>query len=482
MDVPDYSKSSSLFRIKYELKYLFFGFLLTAAVSTLFIYLIIFLIDIEKTNKYNSLITSVFLAISTSISVLLITTNLKKIEIQKFKAVFIGIFCWFIGEMTYMTYQFILNIPVPYPSIAEIFYLLGYGFLIYHIYVSFKNLYKNRSIKLKSIILVSILVSLIPLISISHMFLNGIDFTSQYIQITINLLYYILDSIILFFVVLIIFRLPKKDHLIYHWLLFCSSMVFLAIADFGYTYAATISINLILITEWLWNVFYAFAYLFLSASLLWYYKVTQLLNKDIDDIFNEEKGKRKSLALQGVGQYKEEIYKYDDDNNDNNKLFRENIEDLSSIQNLTKDLINNAKHEINILFCKPDWLTKRDAQPIINTLKEKIQRDKILIRLLVPISINDNDNNKSLHLSLKENPNVMLRYFEKTLTSDSIILVVDLQKVIVWDTKKDNNNNDDDNNNKYFAIFTNREESVFTYVSSFEETWLLEKVIKCNLD
>ena len=188
------------------------------------------------------------------------------------------------------------------------------------------------------------------------------------------------------------------------------------------------------------------------------------------------------MALQGVGQYKEEIYKYDDDNNNNNKLFRENIEDLSSIQNLTKDLINNAKHEINILFCKPDWLTKRDAQPIINILKEKIQRDKILIRLLVPISINDNDNNKSLHLSLKENPNVMLRYLEKTLTSDSMILVVDLQKVIVWDTKKDNNNNTDNNNNKYFAIFTNREESVFTYVSSFEKIWLLEKVIKCNLD
>ena len=188
MDVLDYSKSSSLFRIKYELKYLFFGFLLTASVSTLFIYLIIFLIDVEKTNRYNSLITSVFLAICTFISALLITTNIKKIEVQKFKAVFIGIFCWFIGEMTYMTYQFILNVPVPYPSIAEVFYFLGYGFLIYHTYVSFKNVYQSVSIKPKSIILVSILVSLIPLISISHMFLAGIAFISQSIQITINLL------------------------------------------------------------------------------------------------------------------------------------------------------------------------------------------------------------------------------------------------------------------------------------------------------
>ena len=59
-----------------------------------------------------------------------------------------------------------------------------------------------------------------------------------------------------------------------------------------------------------------------------------------------------------------------------------------------------------------------------------------------------------------------------------MILVVDLKKVIVWDTKANNNNDD---NKKYFAIFTNKEESVFTYVSSFEKIWLLEKVMKCNL-
>ena len=153
MDIIDYSKSNSVFRIKYELKYLFFGFLLTASISTLFIYIIIYLLDVEKTNKYNSLVTLVFLGICTFISVLLVSKNVRKIEIQKFKAVFIGIFCWFIGKMTYMTYQFILNVPVPYPSIAEVFYFLGYGFLIYHIYVSFKNIDKSVFIKPKSIIL-----------------------------------------------------------------------------------------------------------------------------------------------------------------------------------------------------------------------------------------------------------------------------------------------------------------------------------------
>jgi hypothetical protein len=467
LDIIDYSKSNSIFRIKYELKYLFFGFLLTASVSSLFIYIIIYLLDVEKTNKYNSLVTLVFLGICTFISVLLVSKNIKKIEIQKFKAVFIGIFFWFIGEMTYMAYQFILNIPVPYPSIAEVFYFLGYGFLIYHIYSSFKNIDKSISINPKSIILVTIGVSLIPLITTIHMFLAGIDFSSQYIEIIINLLYYILDTIVLILVILIIYKLPRKDPFIYHWLLFCFSMTLVTIADFGYTYTSTISENLILTTEWVWNVIYAFAYLFLSAALIWYYKLTQLLNKDLDDTFNEDEKNRLNLSLQGEHK---EIYE------DINKPFRENIEDLSTIQKVIKDLINSAKNEIIILFCSSDWLTKKEVQPIINIIREKIQQ-RILIRLLIPTSV---VNDEFLYNSLKVNPNIMIRYFEKTLTTDSMILVVDLQKVIVWDTKTNKNNNNK-NNNKYFAIYTNKEESVFTYISSFEKIWLLEKVMKCNL-
>jgi len=467
LDVIDYSKSNSVFRIKYELKYLFFGFLLTASVSSLFIYIIIYLLDVEKTNKYNSFLTLFFLGICTFISVLLVSKNMRKIEIQKFKAVFIGIVFWFIGEVTYVTYQFILNIPVPYPSIAEVFYFLGYGFLIYHIYNSFKNIDKSISINPKSIILVTIGVSLIPLITIIQMFEAGIDFSSQYIEIAINLLYYILDTIVLVLVILIIYKLPRKDPFIYHWLLFCFSMTLVTFADFGYTYTSTISEDLILTTEWAWNVIYAFAYLFLSAALIWYYKLTHLLNKDLDDTFNEDEKNRLDISLRGEHR---EVYE-----DDNYRPFRENIEDLSTIQKVIKELISNAKNEMIILFSSPDWLTKKEVQPIINILREKIHQN-ILIRLLIPTSV---VNDEFLYNSLRENPNIMIRYFEKTLTTDSMILVVDLQKVIVWDTKTKNNKNN--NNNKYFAIFTNKQESVFTYVSSFEKIWLLEKVMKCNL-
>ena len=203
------SKTDVLFRVKYELKYLFSGFLLTAAVSTFFIYLIIYLIDIEKTNKYNSMVTLIFLGICTGISLLLITTHIKKMEIRKFKAVLIGIVFWFLGEATYLFYQSVLNIPVPYPSIAELFYFIGYGFLIYHIYKSFNVVNKNKSISRSTIIFVSFVVSLIPVAITVHMIINGIDFNSESLEIAINILYYVLDTILLVSA-LIIYKLPKK--------------------------------------------------------------------------------------------------------------------------------------------------------------------------------------------------------------------------------------------------------------------------------
>ena len=459
------SKTDVLFRVKYELKYLFSGFLLTAAVSTFFIYLIIYLIDIEKTNKYNSMVTLIFLGICTGISLLLITTHIKKMEIRKFKAVLIGIVFWFLGEATYMFYQSVLNIPVPYPSIAELFYFIGYGFLIYHIYKSFNVVNKNKSISRSTIIFVSFVVSLIPVVTTVHMIISGIDFNSQFLEIAMNILYYVLDTILLVSALLIIYKLPKKDPFIYHWMLFCVSMTLVTIADFGYTYTSTISDDLILVTEWLWNLIYAFAYLFLSAALIWYYKLSQLLNKDLDDTFNADESNRQVISSRG--NFKEFLGE--------NKPFIENIEDKERIHTLLFELVNYSKSEISILICAPNWLETTEIKDLL-ALVNKRADEGLFIRILLHVSAFVKDNN--LQRLIFKNPNISLRYFEKPLKTDALIMLVDLEKAMVLDTKKDSTQD----TGKYFAIYTNKEESIFTYISSFEKIWLLEKVVTCAIE
>ena len=261
---------------------------------------------------------------------------------------------------------------------------------------------------------------------------------------------------------------------IYHWMLFCTSMALLTIADFGYTYTSTISYDVILVTEWLWNLIYSFAYLFLSAALIWYYKLSQMLSKDLDHTFNQDESNRQIISTKG--NFKEFAVNA-------NEPFIENTEDNKKIYSLLFELIENSKSEISILFSTPHWLEISEIKNLLDFINKRAN-EGILIRILLHISIIGDTNLTSSSLSplnsIFSNPKIHLRYFEKTLTTDAMITIVDLQKSIVLDIKNDDNLSN--NKNKYFATYTNKEEFIYTYLSSFEKIWLLEKVIKCNLE
>jgi hypothetical protein len=83
----------------------------------------------------NSIPSAVILSIGTIISSkLLFYTKLEKIEIQRFRFIFLSLICWLIGELIYVYYQFLLGIALPYPSIADIFYLSATIFLSFHLF------------------------------------------------------------------------------------------------------------------------------------------------------------------------------------------------------------------------------------------------------------------------------------------------------------------------------------------------------------
>jgi hypothetical protein len=51
----------------------------------------------------------------------------------------LGPVCWLIAEVTWATYYFFLNVPVPYPSIADIFYLAAYAPLSIGVFLYFRS-------------------------------------------------------------------------------------------------------------------------------------------------------------------------------------------------------------------------------------------------------------------------------------------------------------------------------------------------------
>jgi hypothetical protein len=74
------------------------------------------------------------------ISLFIVLSNPRKIEVQKFKLVFVGVTLWFLGEFSYTYYQIVLDTDAPYPGVGEIFYVAGYGPLILFTYRSFKTI------------------------------------------------------------------------------------------------------------------------------------------------------------------------------------------------------------------------------------------------------------------------------------------------------------------------------------------------------
>lgn len=57
------------------------------------------------------------------------TTNLPHLEAKlqsAYYGIFLSIFLWFLGETTWAIYEVILRVNIPYPSIADVFYLSGY--------------------------------------------------------------------------------------------------------------------------------------------------------------------------------------------------------------------------------------------------------------------------------------------------------------------------------------------------------------------
>ena len=118
------ARSKILSATSYELNLLLRGILLPASLVIFFAYVMISIIDVERTGFYNSIPSSIILAIGTIVLVkLLVHTKLEKIEIRRFKFIFISLICWLVGELIYVYYQAYLGIAVPYPSIADIFYL-----------------------------------------------------------------------------------------------------------------------------------------------------------------------------------------------------------------------------------------------------------------------------------------------------------------------------------------------------------------------
>ena len=459
--------NESAFAIKYETKYLFFGFIIAIAVVIVFIHIILFVTD---GYRYMGTTSAVLLGSSTCISLFIILSNPRKIEVQKFKLVFVGVTLWFIGEFSYTYYQIVLDMDAPYPGVGEIFYVAGYVPLILFTYRSFKTINRDGLIKRRVIAFVVTLASLVPVISTIIVFSEEVDFQSQWPDIVLSTITNYSDSILLSLSILILTKLPRNNPYIYHWILFTSFLILSTITDFFYLTLAIVDEEFFSKTELIWEAMWAFAYLCILASLFWYYKLIQILSEDSAEIYSKMLTMQSSIKEDYAAKYLNNISVKDKGELlEEDQLHTENIQDFKLVENRIDEIMLRAKDEITILFCNINTLKRKETQSILKFLKKKT-RSNILVRILFPLGVDD-----SIIDSYSEVANI--RIFETKLENNDIIIVPDYKVLLVSTTDPI----DYDKKTTYAITYSDNEEINYTYVTLFEKLWLLQTVTKLDV-
>lgn len=459
--------NESAFAIKYETKY-FFGFIIAIAVAIVFIHIILFISD---DDRYIGTTSAVLLGTSTCISLFIILSNPRKIEVQKFKLVFVGVTLWFLGEFTYSFYQIVLETDAPYPGVGEIFYLVGYGFLTLFTYRSFKTINRDGLIKRRVIAFVVILVSVVPVISTIIVFSQEVDFQSQWSEIVLSIIYNYADLVLLSLSILILTKLLRNNPYTYHWILFTSFLILTTITDFFYIALSIVDEEFLLETELIWEAMWAFAYLCILASLFWYYKLTRILSEDSAEIYSKLVTMQSLMKEDYAAEYRNNISVKDKDELlEEDQLHTENIQDFQLVENRIDEIIKGAKDGITILFCNINTLKRKETQSILKFLKKKT-RSNILVRILFPLGVDN-----SIINSYSEVANI--RIFDTKLENNDIIIVPDNIKFLLVSTTDPI---DYDKETAYAVTYSDNEEINYTYVTMFEKLWLLQTVTKLEV-
>ena len=145
----------------------------------------------------------------------------------------LGLALWFLGELSWGLYTLAFGVEIPYPSIADVFWLSAYApiYIALLLYIKpFKMVLSKRSICAIALI-IAVLCTLVTLFLIGPILSTSKDL----IILVTDLAYPLLDLILLSAAILGL-MIFFKGTIGRSWLLICLALVFDAVADFLFSY------------------------------------------------------------------------------------------------------------------------------------------------------------------------------------------------------------------------------------------------------
>lgn len=226
--------------------------------------------DVESKNYYGNVLRPVVAAVATGIAILVVyRQKTGGFFGRSYAAIAAGLGLWLIAEVLWGYYSIGLGIEVPFPSLADAFWLAGYGPFGYALFMLAK-VYSYGKHKKNSATMIITIISVVIFASwyIAQL-LSAADLSSPegVTGFAISAAYPTLDAIVIIPSLLAVTSAGRGYLTSVPWIFV--SWIFFVVADaiFGFTAVTSIAGEVSI-----WNLFYNAGYLTMAVGLIWHYR------------------------------------------------------------------------------------------------------------------------------------------------------------------------------------------------------------------
>jgi branched-chain amino acid transport system substrate-binding protein len=178
----------------------------------------------------------------------------------------VGLIFWFIANIIWAYYEVVLDIVSPVPSLADLFLLSAYGFLIYRLINIYRKLGHITNKKILILIISGTGLFLIYILNLTLDLTELSNFRGLMLFI-VTIAYPTLNSILTALALMILLRIKNEKHHFVPWM--CELIGFLAIVV-GDSWFAIIVLTAFVEQLWMSALLLSAHYLLIAAGLIWY--------------------------------------------------------------------------------------------------------------------------------------------------------------------------------------------------------------------
>jgi ABC-type branched-subunit amino acid transport system substrate-binding protein len=178
----------------------------------------------------------------------------------------LGLIFWFIANIIWAYYEVVLDIVSPVPSLADLFLMSAYGFIIYRLISIYRKLGHITNKKILLLIISGTGLFLVYILNLTLDLMELSNFRGIMLFI-VTIAYPTLNSILTVLAMMILLKIKNERHHFIPWV--CELVGFLAIVV-GDSWFAIIVLTAFVEQLWMSALLLSAHYLLIAAGLIWY--------------------------------------------------------------------------------------------------------------------------------------------------------------------------------------------------------------------